>query len=156
MADLVTVKVSGLDEIEKKLKLLPQRLGNNALKRALRKGANVIKVQAQANAQTIDDPQTRENIAKNIAVAAGSAKRSRDAGGLLMRVGVIGGARLSRGDNGAPGGNTTHWRFVEFGTATVPARPFMRNAMVSASEKAIEVTATSMNTEIDKELAKLK
>lgn len=152
----VTVKIEGLADIDRKLKLLPEKLGRNALKRALRKGANVIKKQAQANAMTIDDPATAENISKNIAVASGSRKREKEAGGLLMRVGVIGGARLQRGDNGAPGGNTTHWRFVEFGTSTVAARPFMRNAMVSSAEKALNTTATAMSAEMDKELAKLK
>lgn len=155
MAEVITVKVEGLAEIDKKLRQLPERLGRNALKRALRKGANVIKQQAQANAKGIDDPATREQIAKNIAVASGSRKREREAGGLLMRVGVAGGARPTRGDNGQPGGNTTHWRFVEFGTSTARAQPFMRSAMASAAERAMSVTSDAMNTEIDKELAKL-
>jgi HK97 gp10 family phage protein len=155
MADVVTVKVEGLAEIERKLRQLPERLGRNAMKRALRKGANVIKQQAQANAKAIDDPATREQISKNIAVASGSRKREREAGGLLMRIGVSGGARPTSGDNGQPGGNTTHWRFVEFGTSTARAQPFMRPAMANAAERAMSVTTEAMSTEIDKELAKL-
>lgn len=155
MAEIVTVKVEGLAEIDKKLRLLPERLGNNALKRALRKGANVIRDQARANAKAIDDPQTREQIAKNIAVASGSKARAREAGGLLMRIGVQGGARPLSADPGTPGGNTTHWRFVEFGTSVARAQPFMRPAMANGAERAMQVTADAMNTEIDKELAKL-
>src|SRR5690606_39659928 len=110
------VDVQGLAEIERKLKLLPERVGNNAMRRALRKGANVIRDAARANAKRIDDPETREAIYKNIAVAGGGRRRERAAGGVMMRVGVRGGARpLRKGtDTGLPGGNTTHWRFVEF------------------------------------------
>lgn len=155
MAEVITVKVEGLAEIDRNLRLLPERLGRNALKRALRKGANVIRNAAKANAQAIDDPETREQIAKNIMVASGSRKREKQAGGLLMRVGVSGGARPTSGDNGQPGGNTTYWRFVEFGTSTAKAQPFMRSAMANSAEAAMSATTTAMEAEIDKELAKL-
>lgn len=36
-------KVHGLDAVVRKLKQLPIRIGNNATRRALRKGANVIR-----------------------------------------------------------------------------------------------------------------
>lgn len=152
---MITVKVSGLAEIDRKLRLLPQRIGNNAMRRSLRKGANVIRDIAKANAKQIDDPDTSESIAKNIAVASGGKRREREAGGLLMRVGVRGGARPTRGDNGAPGGNTTYWRLVEYGSSQAKAQPFMRPAMASGATKAFSVTAAAMNTEIDKELRKL-
>lgn len=151
----VTVKVEGLGEIDRKLRLLPQRVGINAMRRALRKGANVIRDAARANARTIDDPQTRENIEKNIVVAGGGRRREKQAGGPLMRVGVRGGARPTSGDNGAPGGNTTYWRMVEFGTSRSRAKPFMRNAVVAA-DKAFSVSAQAMDTETDKELRKIR
>ena len=151
----VIANIQGADEIRRKLAKLPERLGRNAARRALRKGANVIRDAARANAKQIDDPQTREQIWKNIAVASGGARRERALGGVMMRVGVRGGARPTGGDNGAPGGNTTHWRFIEFGTSQARAQPFMRPAMNSAAGKAGQVVIEAMSKEFDKEAAKL-
>lgn len=151
------VDVKGLAEIERKLKLLPERVGNNAMRRALRKGANVIRDAARANAKRIDDPETREQIWKNIAVSGGGRRRERAAGGVMMRVGVRGGARpLKKGtDTGLPGGNTTHWRFVEFGTSQARAQPFMRPAAASSAGAAYQAFAAAAPAELDKELRKL-
>lgn len=150
----INVDVQGLSVVERKLRLLPDRLGNNAMRRALRKGANVIRNEARNNAKRIDDPQTREQIWKNIAVATGGRRRERRVGGVMMRVGVRGGARPTSGDNGAPGGNTTHWRFVEFGTSTAQAQPFMRPAMGKAQAAADAITK-DMRIQVDREIAKL-
>jgi len=151
------VDVQGLAEIERKLKLLPERIGNNAMRRALRKGANVIRDAARRNAKAIDDPETREQIWKNIAVSGGGRRRERQAGGVMMRVGVRGGARpLRKGtDTGLPGGNTTHWRFVEFGTSQARAQPFMRPAAASSAGAAYQAFAAAAPAELDKELRKL-
>lgn len=152
----IKVNVEGLAEIERKLKLLPQRAGQNAMRRALRKGANVVRDAARANARRIDDPETAAKIYKNIAVSAGGRRREQQAGGPMMRVGVRGGARpLKKGTNtGLPGGNTTHWRFIEFGTSEARAQPFMRPAATSNVSRVAEVVFASADEELNKELAK--
>jgi HK97 gp10 family phage protein len=132
MADTFTIR--GLDGILDKLRKLPDRVANNAVRRSLRKGANVIRDAARNNAKRIDDPETRNRIWKNISVSSGGKKRERKAGGPMMRVGVRGGARFNRSANDLPGGNTTgYWRFVELGTSKMAAEPFLRPA---GSEKA--------------------
>lgn len=151
----VQVKVEGLDNIVRKLGLLPDRVGNRALKRALRKGANVIRNIARDNARRIDDPQTAEVIAKNIAVQGMSRRREKAAGGVGVRVGVMGGARHKGGELSLPGGNTTHWRWVEFGTSKARAQPFMRPAIASGAMPAFDAFANSADGEIEKELRKL-
>jgi HK97 gp10 family phage protein len=147
--------VEGLDDVLRKLRQLPEKIGNRAIRRALRKGANVVRDAARANAQRIDDPLTRERISKNIAVAGGGAKREKRAGGPMMRVGVMGGAKPTSGDNGAPGGNTTHWRFIELGTSQARAQPFLVPAAMNNVGAAFEATAKAATVEVDKELAKL-
>lgn len=162
MAD-VEVKILGLDEIERNMRLLPEKLGRNAMRRALRKGANVIRDAARVNARGIDDPTTGEQIAKNVVVKGGSRRREKQDGGPSMRVGILGGARqmskhgeFKGAGKGNPGGDTWYWRLVEFGTSRTAARPFMRPAMTSGADKAFSVTAAAMQAETDKELAKLK
>lgn len=152
------IKISGLEGIERKLKQLSTRVGKNATRRALRKGAGVIRKAARLNARRIDDPETAAQIAKNIVVQSGGAKREKLAGGPMVRVGVQGGARpLKKGtETGLPGGNTTHWRFIEIGTSEARAQPFLRPAMNDSASAVFAATATDLQKQLDKELAKLR
>jgi HK97 gp10 family phage protein len=152
---LITTSISGTEEIIRKLRLLPERVGRNAMRRSLRKGANVIRDQARINARQLDDNLTRDAIYKNIVTQGGGRKRERQAGGVIMRVGVLGGARQGDGGQSNPGGDTFYWRFLEFGTSKMAARPFMRLAMTSGAGKAIDTTIQAMQTELTKEVAKL-
>lgn len=151
----VTTSITGTEEIVRKLRLIPEKVGRNAMRRALRKGANVIRDAARNNARLLDDSLTREAIWKNIVVQGGSRRFERRDGGPKMRVGVLGGAKRTGGDPSAPGGDTYYWRQVEFGNSRMAARPFFRNAIASSVEGAISATIAAMNTETDKELRKL-
>lgn len=159
----VTFKINGLDELDAKLKKLadPKRI-KNAARRSLRRGANVVASAAKRNASAIDDPKTRNSIQKNISVRGGGSKRERRVGGAMMRVGIRGGARNMskygefKGSGSAnPGGDTFYWRFLEFGTSQIAARPFMRNAMAQSADQAVSTIAKAANVEVDKELAKI-
>jgi HK97 gp10 family phage protein len=158
----VTTNVQGLASLQRKLALLPERIGRNAGRRALRKGANVIRDAAKANARKFDDATTREMIWKNITVSGGGVKRERRVGGTMMRVGIRGGARnmekygeFRGAGKGNPGGDTWYWRLLEFGTSKMAAKPFMRPAMNESSGRAAQVVIEAMNVEFDKEAAKL-
>src|SRR5690625_6396675 len=72
----------------KKIRDIPVRAGRNAGRRALRKGANVIRDAARKNARAVDDPETREQIFKNVFVSGGGRRRERRMGGPMMRVGI--------------------------------------------------------------------
>ena len=156
MAD-VDFKIEGLDPVIRKLRALPEKFGKRGMRRALRKGANIVRNAARNNAKQIDDPESRERIWKNISVQGGGSRREKQAGGPMMRVGVRGGARpLKRGtETGLPGGDTTHWRFIEFGTTTNAAQPFMRPALANNVEAATNAVVAAAKIELDKELAKL-
>lgn len=156
MAD-VEFKIEGLDEVVRKLRALPDKFAVRGMRRSLRKGANVVLKAARNNAKRIDDPETRERIWKNISVQGGGRRREKQAGGPMMRVGVRGGARpLKRGtETGLPGGDTTHWRFVEMGTVNNKAQPFLRPALANNVEAATNAVVAAAKVELDKELAKL-
>lgn len=155
MAD-VEFKIEGLDPVIKKLRALPERFAKRGMRRALRKGANVVRDAARDNAKQIDDPETRERIWKNISVQGGGSRREKQAGGPMMRVGVRGGARHHDEQSDLPGGNTTHWRWIEFGSANNPAQPFMRPALANNVDAATNAVVAAANVGLDKELAKLK
>lgn len=172
MADF-EVQLQGLEELRAKLRKLPEAVGNRAMRRALRRGANVIRDAARAGAQRVDDPGSRENIAKNIVTQSVSRRRESYYGGPTMRVGVLGGAKQYKsnklndrkrrsgstystgGTSANPGGDTFYWRYLEFGTSRIGARPFMRPALAQAGERTVATVVSAMTIEADKELAKL-
>lgn len=157
---VMQIKVEGLEQVRRKMAALPKKFALAGAKRGLRKGANVIRDAARRNAKRLDDPKSAEDIAKNITTQGGSAKRNRSEGGVVMRVGVMGGARSKRSGvdytgKAAPGGDTWYWRLLEFGTSKMAAQPFMRPALSENVESAISASVTALNTELDKEVAKL-
>jgi HK97 gp10 family phage protein len=48
------------------------------------------------------------------------------------------------------GGDTRHWRYIEFGTESIAAQPFMRPALASNAER----VAAAVMAELDKQLTK--
>lgn len=150
----VEFNIEGLDEVQEKLKRLGNpRLMKNAARRSMRKAMAIVRDAARNNAKGIDDPQTAEKIWKNIAIAAGKTRNPNE---VIMRVGVRGGASFSNPNPPkTSGGDTRHFRWVEFGSANNPPTPFMRPALQNNIQAVTNSFAENFNKEIDKELAKL-
>lgn len=154
----VEFNIEGLDEVQEKLKRLGNpRLIKNAARRSMRKAMAIVRDAARNNAKGIDDPETTEKIWKNIAIAAGKTRNPNE---VVMRVGVRGGAAQNANTNRAAlsklsGGITTYWRYLEFGSANMPATPFLRPALSNNISQVTNSFAENFNKEIDKELAKL-
>lgn len=150
----VEFNIEGLDEVQEKLKRLGNpRLMKNAARRSMRKAMSIVRDSARANAKGLDDPQTAEKIWKNIAIAAGKTRNPNE---VVMRVGVRGGASFSNPNPpNTSGGDTRHWRWIEFGSVHNPPVPFMRPALQNNIQAVMSSFAHNFNAEIDKELAKL-
>ena len=150
----VEFNIEGLDEVQEKLKRLGNpRLMKNAARRSMRKAMAIVRDAARSGAKSIDDPQTSEKIWKNIAIAAGKTRNPNE---VIMRVGVRGGASFSNPNPpNTSGGDTRHWRFIEFPGANNPGTPFMRPALQNNTQAVTNSFAENFNKEIDKELAKL-
>ena len=150
----VEVNLEGLDEVQEKLKQLGNpRLIKNAARRSMRKAMAIVRDSARNAAKGIDDPETAEKIWKNIAIAAGKTRNPNE---VIMRVGVRGGASFSNPNPpNTSGGDTRHWRWLEFGSAHNPPTPFMRPALQNNIQAVTNSFAENFNKELDKELAKL-
>lgn len=148
----VDFKLEGFDEVQAKL----ERLSNtnkvrSFARKAARKSMNIVRDAARTNAKGIDDPESAEKIWKNIAVSAG---KSRNPNEVVMRVGVRGGASFSsKVPPKLSGGDTRHWRFIEFPTLRSMGVPFMRTAFNSNIQNVTNEFAEVFNQELDKELA---
>lgn len=149
----VEVEITGLDDVVSKLQRLanPRRTKSLALK-ASRQAMKIVLDAARQNAKAIDDPETAEKIWKNITTRAG---RSRNPNQVIMRVGVQGGASFSNPNPpSTSGGDTRHWRWIEYGKSGVPAVPFMRPALATNIQRVTNKFAEVFEAELDKELLK--
>ncbi|PCR94901.1 hypothetical protein CP336_18855 [Pseudomonas fluorescens] len=144
-------RLQGLDGVVGKMRGLAPKLRRSGLKKAARRAMNIVRDSAKAKAKTIDDPETAAKIWKNI-VTQDSPKEGNQVGGVVMRVGVRGGAgsnQFSKDASGNPGGDTRHWRYIEFGTEHNPAAPFMRPALADNIGPVTEKFANELSAEID-------
>lgn len=125
-------RIQGLEQLQQKLRVIGKK---STIKRIARKSArqamNIARDAARANAKALDDPITKEKIWKNIVTQTGKTSNSNE---IRMRVGVRGGAAQNKYTDktalaGLPGGITTYWRYIEFGTSEIAAQPFMRPAL---------------------------
>jgi len=150
----VEFNIQGLEPVQERLKRLGNpRLIKNAARRSARKAMAIVRNSARNAAKALDDPETAEKIWKNIAIASG---KTRNPSEVVMRVGVRGGASFSNPNPpNTPGGDTRHWRFIEFPSVNNPGTPFMRPALQNNIQAVTNSFAENFNKEIDKELAKL-
>ena len=144
--------MTGMEQFKQKIdRLRNTKKAKSIARKAARQAMNIVRDSARVNARAIDDPETAEKIFKNISVAAG---RSRDPNVIVMKVGVREGASFSnKNPPKLSGGDTRHWRWVEFGSANNIAVPFMRPALARNIQQVTDKFAQVFNTEIDKELA---
>jgi HK97 gp10 family phage protein len=164
MADGVSFKLEGAEELGIRLKGLSNDLQYKGGRFALRKAANIIRDAAKEGASRLDDRETAEKIAENI-VVRWSTRTFRANGDLKFRVGVLGGARqdsqafrdigvLKGAGKQNPGGDTFYWRFLEFGTENIAATPFMRPALSKSAGSVQREFITQYNKALDRYLAK--
>ena len=126
-------KITGLGDVLANLQSLKIKTQKSIARKAARQAMNIVRDAARQNARAIDDPETVARIYKNI-ITGESGAASKAAGGIVMRVGIKGGAssnQYSKDMSGLSGGDTRHWRYIEFGASTTPAVPFMRPALAN-------------------------
>lgn len=131
MADGVEFSLLGMDELVGKLDAVAHETKYKGGRFALRKAAQLIRDKAKENAARLNDPKSAENIAANIK-ERWNGRLYKRTGDLGFRVGVMGGAGGTDETEkfaGLPGGDTRHWRLVEFGTSKTRAQPHMRPAL---------------------------
>jgi HK97 gp10 family phage protein len=148
---MATFKIEGLAGALDRMRKLSPRLQKSGARRAMRKGANLVRDSARAKASMIDDPASAAEIWKNIITQ--ESRRGKRLGGILMRVGVRGGSVTRRGAkrvDGGPGGITVHWRHVELGNEHTRAQPFMLPALASNVGSVTDTVVEELKIELDR------
>jgi HK97 gp10 family phage protein len=139
------VKIKGLKELEKRLKALPKNVaGSNLLGKALRKGANVIRDEAKATAPY--DPTIEDGVhVRNQIKVRRDPNPKKKGHNEIMYVKPVYTKKYP----------VYYWRFLEFGTAKMPATRFMTKAFENKKFEALRVFMVSLDKLITKEARKL-
>lgn len=159
MAD-VSFQLEGLDALLVKLASVSDDVKRKGGRTALRKAAKVIHDAAYRNALALDDPATAKSIADNVSIRWRS-KRFNQTGDLMFSVGVGGGARYANTRENVrrrrvgeehlnTGGNVFYWRFLEFGTSKIAARPFLRPALANNIDAATSEFIAAYSKAVDR------
>lgn len=147
----IEFNIEGMNQFKRKIEQLSNpKKAKQIARKAGRQAMNLVRDAARNNARAIDDPQTREKIHKNIVTQGGKSRSSNE---IKIRVGIKGGAgqnQYSVSTAGLSGGDTRHWRFIEFGQSNVPAVPFMRPALAEN----LDVVTTKFVQVFDAEITK--
>jgi HK97 gp10 family phage protein len=163
MADGVEFTMTGLEDLQAKLKEISKDMQTKGGRFALRKAAQVVRDKAIQNAAGVDDAKTKEDISKNI-VERWNGRLNKQTGDLGFRIGVLGGAKapaIASGEvagkgKGNPGGDTFYWRFLEFGTKDIAARPFIRPAMDASKGEAADTFVREYTKAVERAIRRAK
>lgn len=158
MADDFTFNIDGLESLLGKLEEVTVDVKKRGGRSALRKAAQLLRDKVKENAARIDNPATAADISKN-AAERWNGKLFKQTGDLGFRVGILGGAggnKTSAQLSGLPGGDTRHWRYLEFGTEDTAAQPFMRPALTENSSQITSVFVTEYEKALDRAIKRAK
>ena len=161
MSAIVTVKISGLNELNRALLQLPIEVQGKPLRAAVAAGARIIQKEAINQAERYRDTGTLE---KNIVIMR---SRRRELGRSEYAVGVrrakrayantAKNRRMRRvGKKYSVEGEAFYWRFLEFGTSKMSKKPFLVPAFESKKMASIEVIKTKLASAIAKAASKLR
>jgi HK97 gp10 family phage protein len=148
---MIEIKVQGLAELRNALARLPQNVGRNALRGAVNAGAKAI----------ADEVRDRSPVDTGTLRRAVYRKQIRELSGPVRQTFFVGVRHGKRYQNVKAGKKTVnmdawYWRFIEFGTRRMPARPFLRPAFDAQKMAAIEAIRAYLARRIPLEAAKLR
>jgi HK97 gp10 family phage protein len=147
--------IKGLSELSAALKELPLRIARNALRQSVARGAVVIRDEAKAKAPVSSGPSapgdTLPGTLKRSIVIKHDRERSTPTSQTYVVAVRHGKQYRNQGKKGNRSQDAYYWRWVEFGTVKMSARPFMRPAFETQKEAAVQEIARVLAERIAQE-----
>ena len=143
MAKTITVKVDGLADLGKRMQTLSADVSNRIARAATAAGAVVIRKAAQQKV-AVDTGNLKKNIIVKRIPKGESTLTSQHI--VTVRKG-----KLTAKQKGTGLKDAYYGQFVEFGTAKMPAQPFLRPAYDESKREAVE----AIKDRIEKRLKKV-
>lgn len=142
----VTIHVDGLRELERKLLDLPDKVNRRVLAKAVSNGAALVRDEMRTLAPLYTGPVSTGHPPPGTLKKAVFMSHSRTShlGYEAFVVGVRHGKQRQHVGKGDKNMDAYYFRFVEFGTVKMPARPFMRPAFDHKKAAALEAIKTGL------------
>lgn len=136
------VKIEGLDELAAALRELPGKVARAGLRASVYAGARVIQEEARLRAPVYTGPVSEGHPPPGTLKRSIIMKQIREESGDQAQVFYVlvryGKKYQKQGKSGNLSQDAFYWRFVEFGTARQPARPFLRPAFEAKKMEAVQ------------------
>ncbi len=141
---ITSFKIDGLKELEKSLKELPEVLRGKPLRNAVSAGAKVVLDEAKNRVPIGDTGNLKKSLYRYRSRSQSGIGKETFLVGVRKGKGTYGDTRRNRrlgivGKKYTTQGEAFYWRFLEFGTNKMPAKPFLRPAFESTKTRAVEV-----------------
>ena len=155
------VKIEGLSQIHKALSELGRNVSNKIAVKAMREGGKIVREQARQNAPVLSQstPYRRAGTLKK-AIKSSTKVLKNGKIGTVIRVKTLTTKQIETfkvrsGKKGALNPKDPYyWRFLEFGTSKMSAKPFMRPAFEQTKEKAAAEIIKTLKDGIESEAGK--
>lgn len=133
---MLTVNKADLAALNQRLQELSTKTGKTAVRQAARKAMAPVRAQVQANAPEDLSEQDAVRIKASTALFTNWKANT-----LYARVGIRGGAKKNPD-------TPFYFRMHEFGTKSLPARPFMAPALESNAQEVLDSIAEELRARI--------
>ena len=160
MAKTETVRIEGLAELARALRELPERVAKNGLRVSVYAGAKVIRDEARLRApkaaQSLGLGQPPPGTLKRSVImkqVPELSSQTRQTFFVLVRHGK---KYRKQGKKGNLSQDAWYWRFLEFGTRKMRARPFLRPALEAKRREAVQAMKERLAERIEREAKALK
>jgi len=157
MAETFSMRVDGLRELQARLKEFAPAIAAKALGASVNVGAKVIKDDAIARAPyytgVVQDGHPPPGTLRRSIITVkipGESNQYKKVYAVTVRTGM----KYRFKGNGWKGQDAYYWRWVEFGTSKMAAKPFMRPAYESQKIAAMDAIIDALHINIDKQAAK--
>ncbi|MFC1121885.1 HK97-gp10 family putative phage morphogenesis protein [Pasteurella multocida] len=154
----VTVKVNGLSELQQAMQNLGRKTSNRIAVKAMRNGGAIVRDKARQNAPVLKEnvPHRRAGTLKKAISARTKVNRGGKTNTYIWVKGLSTKQVLKFKDKTGKAGaynpkDPFYWRFLEFGTSKMPARPFLRPAFQQSKNQAAKAIIETLHKEIVKE-----
>lgn len=150
----LSVNIKGLKELGQAMNSLERKVRNSIGVKAMRKGGAVIKNQARANAPVLEHSvshRKRGTLKKAISASTKIGENGSVTTKIFVRklkISKITAFKSNGKNSSANPDDPYYWRFVEFGTSKMPAKPFLRPAFTAKKEQASREIIMTLQDEI--------
>ena len=148
-----SVKIDGLRELAAALRALPDKLAKNGLRAGVYAGAKVIQDEAKLRAPVYTGPVEQGHPPPGTLKRAIIMKQIREESGQRHQVFFVtvrsGKKYQKQGKKGNLSQDAFYWRWVEFGSTKMAARPFLRPAFEAKKEAAVEAIKNKLAERVE-------